>query len=337
MLSRIENERDRVLILAHVGLDISLRNLARAMETNRVELAARVSAILAKLREDAELADMLGDIHRAGQNDRYQALVFRLGLQDWFCSYCGEFMLQSERGVKRKTCSNTCRYKLWESHGIGWKNQHHALPAKVSQHIPDLRHPSSVESTDQEKLLALLQPIEAGKRRLEDWLPSNTFWWQPETQSRDRALLLLGFMCPISLSSSDLAALDIDDIAQKRSGLEVRLHRRANKGIRYVTFPTSTDPRLCPVTAISDWRIRLIRTGRTDGPLFMRMDSRGQLPATSVRLTGRAIAGVIKNAARCGYFSQRSGGRNIKLDVSTPLAEFLNDIFRPQHSEPFSS
>ena len=38
VLSRIGDERHRVLILAHIGLDISLRNLARAMGTTRIEL-----------------------------------------------------------------------------------------------------------------------------------------------------------------------------------------------------------------------------------------------------------------------------------------------------------
>lgn len=119
VFSRIEDERDRVLILAHIGLDLSLRNLARVMGTTRIELADRVNAIIAQLRDDAELVAMLGDIRHAGQNDRYQTLVLSLGLQDWFCSYCGAFMLQSELGVKRKTCSDKCRYKLWKADGIG--------------------------------------------------------------------------------------------------------------------------------------------------------------------------------------------------------------------------
>src|SRR5690242_17265236 len=63
VFSRIEDERDRVLVLAHIGLDLSLRNLARVMGTTRSELADRVSAIIARLREDTELVTMLGDIH----------------------------------------------------------------------------------------------------------------------------------------------------------------------------------------------------------------------------------------------------------------------------------
>ena len=50
LLSRITGERDRVLILAHVGLDISLTTLARDLKTDRRLLAEQVDSILATPR-----------------------------------------------------------------------------------------------------------------------------------------------------------------------------------------------------------------------------------------------------------------------------------------------
>lgn len=329
VFSRIEDEQDRVLLLAHIGLDISLRNLARAMGTTRGELEERVASIIAKLREDKELVETLGDIHRAGANDRYQAMVLRLGLEDWFCSYCGEFMLQSELGVKRKTCSDRCRYRLYKARGIGWKNQRQSLSSDISTPRSPSIHPTSVESIHREKLVTLLRPIEAGERRTASRGPSNTFWWQPDTKCRDRAMLLLGFSCPVPLSPSHLARLNIDDVSQHAVGLEVRLFK--GNGTRYVIVPAGADSKLCPVAALSAWRTRLVRTGRTTGPLFIRMDSRGNLPARQVYsdtgLSGQNITQVIINAASYGWPS--SSYEDLK--PSKLLSRFLNEIPNPTY------
>jgi hypothetical protein len=329
VFSRIEDERDRVLLLAHIGLDISLRNLARVMGTTRIDLEERVANIVAKLREDAELLDMLGDIHRAGANDRYQAMVFRLGLEDWFCSYCGQFMLQSELGVKRKTCSDRCRYKLYKARGIGWKNQRETLSPKISMTGSASVPRTSTESINREKLATLLRPIEAGERRTASRGSSNTFWWKPDTKCRDRAMLLLGFTCPVPLSPSDLARLNIDDVSQHPVGLEVRLFK--GYGTRYVIVPAGADSKLCPVTALSAWRTRLVRTGRTTGRLFIRMDSEGNLPARNaypdLGLSGQNITQVIINTASHGWPKVSHEG----LKPSKLLSDFLDEISGPTH------
>src|ERR1700730_3446048 len=88
ILSRIEDELERVLVLAHVGLDYSLSSLARDLKLERRDIATRIERILIELREDGELATRLGYVQRAGQAEHYHALAFRLNLQDWFCSHC---------------------------------------------------------------------------------------------------------------------------------------------------------------------------------------------------------------------------------------------------------
>src|SRR5712691_1134334 len=87
VLLRIDNKFDRVLILAHWALGISVTSLARSLDLDRGELSAHIAAIRVKLRADKKLKAELQDIGRAGQFDHYQAIVAQLNLEDWFCSY----------------------------------------------------------------------------------------------------------------------------------------------------------------------------------------------------------------------------------------------------------
>jgi len=304
------------------------------------ELASLVDTIIARLREDDELAALLGDVRRAGRVEHYQALAFRLGLQDWFCAYCGQFMVQSELGVKRRTCSDRCRNRLHRAPQSAWENQLKRPSSESTQTTRKLVSPVSDEKARDEKLIALIQPIEAGERHYHWWHSGNTFWWQPETKSRDLALMLLGFTCPIPLSPSDLATLDVDDVLRVRGGLEGRLYRRDDRRKRYITIPSHANPRLCTATAVSAWQERLRRARHTTGPLFIRMDPSGHLPLddagyltpkTATRLNGYAVTRVIGNAAKSSYWSLYNrfwyGGPN----SSEPLPIFLDKILNEQH------
>jgi hypothetical protein len=113
VFSRIHDEQDRVLLLVHVALGISLASLERQVSISREELATRIDATLAALRQDTELLDTLRGIHRAGRDEHFQAIIIRLGLQDWFCAECMQFMIQPATGRPRKTCSDLCRHRLW--------------------------------------------------------------------------------------------------------------------------------------------------------------------------------------------------------------------------------
>jgi hypothetical protein len=243
MLSRIKDERERVLILAHIGLDISLRNLARTLETSCDEFAEQANAVITRLREDAELAAKLNGIRRAGRTEHYLALAVRLGLQDWFCSWCGDFLVQPERGRKRKTCGRKCRDSLYRAHGIGWKVQNRPRPTKSSLYAPIPVLPA-LTANDWQKILELIQPVDLGNGG--DWWHA-TGWRLPEVRCRDRALLLLGFTCRVPISSSDVTMLNVSDVIFVTEGLEVRLHPRATRAKTYVTVPRAPDSRLCKV------------------------------------------------------------------------------------------
>lgn len=114
VFGRIGNPEDRALLFAHVALEIPLHSLERQSSMSRRELSRRIRAILDGLRQDAELAALLSGIHRAGRIEHYQALIVSLGLEDWFCAYCGHFMVQPRTGRPRKTCTDKCRLERWK-------------------------------------------------------------------------------------------------------------------------------------------------------------------------------------------------------------------------------
>jgi hypothetical protein len=305
-------------------LDISLHSLERPLKMTSSELADRVRTIVARLRQDEKLATTLGDIQRLGRTEHYQALVFRLGLQDWFCSYCGQFMVQSEHGPMRRTCGSRCRSALSRANGVGWKSQHQGRSPRDLKVMPDVAQSAPSAKAQLQKLLELIRTVSHEKRLA---------WQSPEVQSRDRALLLFGFMCPIPLSPSGLAALDIKDVVWNPKGLEVVLYRRAGPKKQYVIIPADDDPRLCPVTAVSAWREQLAGSGHSTGPLFVRIGLqydtypyRKKIPNKTERLTGQDIARVISETVRWSDLTSHTSNNFVDLRVATPLPNYVSQL-----------
>lgn len=306
VLSRIEGELEKVLILAHVALDLPIHTLARELGLDRADVTARIERTLVALRRNHELIAQLDNIKRAGQSDHHHALAFRIGLQDWFCSQCGRPIVQPQVGRPRKTCSPKCRRLLFEAKGAGWKDQYQ--PATRSAATVD-GDPQDSE-TRRRKLLQLIQSIDQ----------SRGTWRPTASQDRDRALLLIGCTCPVPISALDLAAMDFHDVAAVPEGLEIRLFRRAEQATQYVIIPRGVKP-LCPVEAIFSWRTHLISGGHATRPLFVRLDRSGQLSSYTERLTGRAISAMINKAIWSTQDIQAP-----RLRVSTPLSDFLDAI-----------
>ena len=289
VLERLEGELDRVLVLAHIALDTPIPKLARELKLEPHQLAARVEQAIDVLSKDKALKAQLGDVRRAGQYEHYGALAFRLNLQDWFCSQCAGLMVQRGIGRPRNTCSDRCRRLLFQANGVSWKDQYEpgALPTRSP--LAQGRANVAVDTASgREKLRALMGPIEAG---LVEGL-----WNEPSVQSRDRAMMLLGFSCPIQITPSDLAALDVTDVRRTAHGLEVRLFKRAARATHFVIVPMSKDPKLCPVNAMAPWRSLMVRSGQTVGPLFVRPNNNGNIPLHPRRLGGTTIAKVVNQA-----------------------------------------
>lgn len=309
ILSRVEDQRDRVFLLAHVGLDIPLSTLSRELKVGRAELASRIDAILGSLRNDATLSASVGDICRAGRTERYQALAFRLNLLDWFCSQCGEFMNQPRTGRPRRTCSDTCRGKFHRAGGTGWKDRHQ--PGSPGNDSPEA------------------DAISKGGTWRDKWQPISSTspwaghppWPHAPRPCRNRALALLGLACPAPATPSHLAALDTDDIALKHDGLNVRLFRRDKRPTRYVTIPASDDGVLCPVRSVLAWREHLTQAGFVHGPLFVRLDEDGQVTRGNMRMTSITTAWAIADAVQAGL---KSGIPDLK--PSTILQDFAEKI-----------
>lgn len=154
---------------------------------------------------------------------------------------------------------------------------------------------------------------------------------------RDRAILLLGF--GLMARRSELAGLDITDIKPGKEGLEVFIKRSKTdqeaKG-REVAVLAGQHPETCPVRAVQEWITHLAAHGITDGALFRPVDRHSRIGDDikaaghpRPRLTGRAIAEIIRRHARLaglpdpsGYrgHSLRSGGASSAYEAGAPIA-----------------
>jgi integrase len=147
---------------------------------------------------------------------------------------------------------------------------------------------------------------------------------------RDRAVLLVCFAA--ALRRSELIALDVDDIAITQAGLTILVRRsktdQEGQG-REIGIPRSRKSATCPVAALEAWlalvdhlSIRPVEhnenTSGHDTPLFTRVDH-GRV--TSDRLTGRAVAEIVKRAAkRVGIDPTLVAGHSLRSGFATSAA-----------------
>jgi site-specific recombinase XerD len=118
---------------------------------------------------------------------------------------------------------------------------------------------------------------------------------------RDRALLVLGFAT--GARRSELAALDISDVTEIPTGLEVAVGNGRYR--RNPRLPYGGNPDTCPVRTMRAWRDLLRENGYLEGPLFVRVDRHGYLGhcasgagGSDGRLSDRGVANVV---ARCAH------------------------------------
>jgi site-specific recombinase XerD len=143
----------------------------------------------------------------------------------------------------------------------------------------------------------------------------------PETLQgiRDRALLLLGFAG--AFRRSELARLNVEDIAVGRDGLVIRLRRsktdQEGQG-RKVGIPYGSHPDTCPVRCYQDW---LAASKLERGPVFRRIDRHGRLAAKALH---RDSVGLIikRAAARIGLDDAEYAGHSLRAGMCTQ--SFIN-------------
>jgi integrase len=145
--------------------------------------------------------------------------------------------------------------------------------------------------------------------------------------TRDRALLLLGFAG--AFRRSELAGLDVEDLAFCSDGLKVLLRRSKTdqEGVgRTVGIPSSTDPAMCPVRAVRGW---LDAAGITTGPVFREVSRYGQVG--EARLANRVVGTVVKRAAAAvGLDASKLAGHSLRAGYATSAAQAGKPIFAIQ-------
>lgn len=122
---------------------------------------------------------------------------------------------------------------------------------------------------------------------------------------RDRALLLLGFVC--GYRSSDLVTLDVEHIQLEDSALKVFLPRSKEDQLgsgRSTRIPAAENPALCPVRALQRWLE--LGTHQT-GPLFREIRGAQIRPARMhPRAVTRAVQRATQRAGIAGGYSSHS-------------------------------
>ncbi len=144
---------------------------------------------------------------------------------------------------------------------------------------------------------------------------------------RDRALLVLGFS--LMARRSELAGLDVADVADVDEGLIVRIRKSKTDqdavGVD-VAIPYGSHPQTCPVRTVRSWLARLAENGVTSGPLLRSVDRNGRIGSG---LSGGGIRHIVKAAAAragldgAGEFSPhslRAGGATAAAKAGVPTA-----------------
>jgi integrase len=142
---------------------------------------------------------------------------------------------------------------------------------------------------------------------------------QPPTLAgtRNKAILLVGFAG--AFRRSELVALNYSDIALWPQRLEIIVRRsktdQEGKGMKRI-IPAIDDAAICPVKAMTDW---LVASEIKRGPLFRKVDRWGNI--RSKRVTGHAVAVIIKNAAlAAGLDRAQFSGHSLRAGFVTQAA-----------------
>ncbi|MFC9949973.1 tyrosine-type recombinase/integrase [Streptomyces prasinus] len=143
---------------------------------------------------------------------------------------------------------------------------------------------------------------------------------------RNAALVLLGFATAARVS--ELVALDLAAVVETEHGYDVTVYRKKVRKHTTNAILYGTDPATCPVRALRAYRAALADAGRTEGPLFVRVDRWGRLapPLTrnglpigdpAGRMTAEAAAEVIERLADAAGLSGDWSGHSLRRGFAT--------------------
>jgi site-specific recombinase XerD len=181
---------------------------------------------------------------------------------------------------------------------------------------------------------------------------------------RDAALVLVGFATAARVS--ELASADVSSVEETEHGYDVSLYRVKVKKHTTTAILYGSDPATCPVRALRAYLVALAEAGRTEGPLFVRIDRHGRVAPPMMRkgrvigdptgrMTSEAVADVVgrlaDRAGLDGHWSGHSLRRGFATaaraaghdpleiarqggwaDGSPTLARYMADVDRVQRS-----
>lgn len=143
---------------------------------------------------------------------------------------------------------------------------------------------------------------------------------------RDAAMLLLGYAA--ATRSSELVGLDIGEPVECEEGYLVSIYRVKLKKFTESAVAYGTNPATCPVRALRALIGAMREAGRTEGPLFVRIDRHGRIAPPmlrrgkpigdpSGRLTPDAASDVIERLAEAAGFEGRWRGHSLRRGFAT--------------------
>lgn len=117
---------------------------------------------------------------------------------------------------------------------------------------------------------------------------------------RDRAILLLGFMC--ALRRSELVNLEVNDVSMSTTELRVLVRRSKmdQDGVGVEILVHLEGGELCPAQALKKW---LTEARISNGPIFRKVDRWGKVGR--MRMSESSVALIVKRAARAAGFDAR--------------------------------
>jgi site-specific recombinase XerD len=157
------------------------------------------------------------------------------------------------------------------------------------------------------------------------------------TGKRDAALLLLGYAA--AARASELVAVDITDVVETNEGVDVPVYRRKLKKFTDVAVPYGKHPGTCPVRALRALVVALRAEGRTNGPLFVRVDRHGRVAPPmlrrgvpigdpSGRMTSDAASDVVQRIAKAAGLDGRWRSHSLRRGFVTASHKAGHDMVR---------
>lgn len=154
---------------------------------------------------------------------------------------------------------------------------------------------------------------------------------------RDAALMLLGFATAARVS--ELVAVNIEELDRTEDGIDMSIYRRKTDNHTDNMVLYGSRPETCPVRALVAYLTALEEEGRTEGPLFVRINRHGHVAPPmkrhghvigdpSGRLTTEAAAEVVEKAGAAAGLDGQWSGHSLRRGFATAARRAGADMLR---------